>query len=318
MLRAVCVISGVSHILTAWELGRRGILRLAAYDPMASMTYETHLSKIERVCLGYEGEDFKSWGKLLCRRLSLRRTNGGTGVEGVTHRGGPLAVKETMVLDKTVFSTACRLAAGRIDAGLFRMRAMLVDAGESLALDLYHNDSSKQCRMLLTADDLLKVGLRQCEVNAEAAETAGPRVHDMISTDLRAEDNYACGEQGCAMARILVGTEHRETAIRHLARQLRFTPDSNIISLSIDGDLRTSTMTTSHATERRQPKKNLRLALPRPTGNAGLNVGCGGYAEGFLKRRRSPTTLLYGDTSALIQHSQEKGGKKLASESSPR
>ena len=294
VLRAVCQISGMCHVLSAWELGRGGLLRLAAYDPTTSMTYEASLSKAERACFGYEGENQKSWMKQLGRRLSLRRAQGPGEAE---NRRGSLPPRRTMILDKTVFSTACRVAAGRVDTRLFRIRAELVGAGRLLALDLYQADTCKQCRMLLNSDDLLAVGLQPCTANA----------------DVEQDDS---SDSDCKMTSMLVGHRRRETAIRQLTRQLRFVPESDSVTLVVNGDSRTTAMVTTTAVEHRRPQSSLRSALLQSAGNPGsCNVGHYGLVQGFQKHRRQPCVLRHGRERA---HSQEQFRKKRAATTPPR
>lgn len=288
VLRAVCPISGTCHVLTAWELGRGGLLRVAAYDPTTSMTYEARLSKAERACFGYEGDGRKSWIKQLGRRLSLRRAQSPSEAR---NRRGTLSRRRTMILDKTVFSTACRMAAGRVDTRLFRMRAELVEAGRSLALYLYQADTSKQCRILVTSDDLEAVGLQPYPAN------------DAI----RRSDS---SEPECKMASMLVGPSGREAAIRQLTRHLRFVPDTDTVTFSVNGDLRTITMVAAAAVEQRRPQSSLKSAFLQPAGY--LGVGHYGLVEGFLKRRRQPCILRHGYELARARHLQENVGMRVA------
>lgn len=293
MLRAVCLISGTCHVLTAWELGKGGLLRLAAYDPTTSMTYEASLSEAERACFGYEGEDRKSWVKQLGRRLSLRRAQVPGDVENGT---GSLPPRRTMILDKTVFSTACRVAAGRIDTRLFRMRAEVVDAGRILALDLYQADTSKQCRILLNSDDLVAIGLQPCTANAGVEQDDAP-------------------EPGFKMTSMLVGPKRRENVMRQLTRHLRFVPESDFVTFSVNGDLRTTTMVTAPAVEHRRPQSSLKVEPLQPAGHPRpYNVGHYGLVEGFLKRRRQPCVLRHGHERA---HSQDNVGKKRVAGTTP-
>lgn len=294
MLRAVCLISGTCHVLSAWELGRGGLLRLAAYDPTTSMTYEASLSKAERACFGYEGEDRKSWIKQLGRRLSLRRAQGPSEAED---RRSSLPPRRIMILDKTVFSTACRVAAGRIDSRLFRLRAELVGAGRFLALDLYQAETSKQCRILLNSDDLVAAGLEPCTGNA------GVEQGDASDSD--------------KMARMLVGPRRRETVIRQLTRQLRFVPESDSVTFTVNENPRTTAMATTTAVEHRRPQTSLKSVFLQPAGNPGsYKAGHYGLVEGFLKRRRQPCVLRHGHKRA---HAQENVGKKrVAATTSPR
>lgn len=305
VLRAVCRISGASHVITAWELGRGGLLRLTAYDPTTSMTYEARLSRVERACFGFDGEHRKSWIKHLGRRLSLRRAKETSdAMEGAENRRDSLPARRTMVVDKTVFSTACRVAAGRIGARLFRMRAELVDAGKSLVLNLYQADTSKQCRILLTDDDLVAVGLQPCTANEVVEQADVSRASDTFTIQR--------SEQDCKMTSMLVGPSRRETAVRQLTRQLRFVPDSDSVTFSVNGDSRTTALVTSIAAEQRRPQSSLKVAFSQATGNAGsYATGHRGFVEEFLKRRHQPCVLLHGDESARTRYIQEEADSAL-------
>lgn len=203
------------------------------------------------------------------------------------NRRNCLQPRRTMVLDKTVFSTACRIAAGRIDARLFRMRAELVDGGRSLALDLYQADTSKHCRILLTEDDLVAVGLQPATNNAVGSEP------------------------GCKITSMLVGPHRRENAIRQLTRQLRFVPDSDSVVFSVGGDARVTAMDTTIASEQRRPHCSLKVAFSQAAGHPGLrSVGHYDLVEAFLKRRHQPCVLRHGNVAARTRFSQKSVGKK--------
>lgn len=300
VLRAVCRISGSSHVITAWELGRGGLLRLTAYDPNTSMAYEARLSKVERACFGFDGEHRKSWIKHLGRRLSLRRaTKISDAMEGAENRRDFLPARRTMVLDKTVFSTACRVAAGRIGASLFRMRAELVDAGKCLALILYQADTCKQCRVLLTDDDLVAVGLQPCTANAVEEQVDESGASDTFTNQR--------SEQDCKMTSMLVGPNRRDIIVRQLTRQLRFVPDSDSVTFSVNGDSRTTVLVNSIEAEQRRPQRSLKVALSQASRNAGsYATGHRGFVEDFLKRRHQPCVLLHGDGSARTRYFQEE------------
>lgn len=311
MLRSVCLISGGSHVVTAWELGRGGLIRLAAYDPRTSMTYEAQLSTIERACLGYNGEDCKVWTKDLCRRLSLRKA---TAEPPDAAEGGKRCPRRNiLVLDKTVFSTACRIAAGAFDARLLRIRASLVDAGRCLALDIYENDTSRQCRILLTTDDLVGAGLQ-------------PHVQDLCKSDpttalgldleTAESDDADAQRAGREMACMLTGTESKATTVRHLVRQLRFVPDSDSVTFTANGSARTAKMTVSQDSHQRRPQISLRafVSLQTAAKPAPLQEV---HAATFLKRHRQPAVLVYG-----VQLSPpclpDQAGKKKAPDSATR
>lgn len=245
------------------------------------MTYEASLSKAERACFGYEGEDRRSWIKQLRQRLSLRRAQKPSSAENRTRR--------TLTCDKTVFSTACRLAAGRIDTHLFRMRATLVDAGGSLALDLYQADTSKWCRILLNSDDLEAAGLEAGTAIAGVEQGDG-------------------SEPDCKTASMLVGPRRRETAIRQLTRHLRFVRESDSVTFSVNRDSSTTSVLVTSTAVHRRPQSSLKSAFLQPAGISGsYSIGHYGLEEGFLKRRRQPCVLRHGHERA---HSQNNSGKK--------
>lgn len=312
MLQTVCCVSGSSHVITAWELGRGGTLRLAAYDPVTSMTYEAQLSEIERACCGFDGEDCKSWSRHLGRRLSLRRAVEVVDTKSAEQWGSNPPAKRTMILDRTVFSTACRIASGRMESRLVRMRAILVDDGRTLELDLYQSNPSKNCTFLLTVDDLVGVGLRPCEVNWAHASNA-------ISDTKQAESSDASAERGYSMASMLVAAASREAAIRHLARQLRFAPDSDTVTLSTEGGSRSATMVTSKTAEQQRPQYRVRASRLHATAQPGPHATRHrGLAEGYSERRRQPAVLVHAGEAARPHSSQEAGGRKRRPDSAPR
>ncbi|CAN0410546.1 unnamed protein product [Ectocarpus sp. 12 AP-2014] len=294
VLRAVCVISGAPHVVSVWELGGGGGLRLTAYDPAKSMTYGIGISKAERAFFGCNGDDRKYWIKHLGRRLSLRRGTETTIMEGAEATGEPLPGRRTMLLDKTIFSTACRVAAGRIDARLFRMRAELADAGQSLALDLYQADTSKQCRILLTEEDLAALGLEPCTACPNGSQTDDSRTSDTSPT--------RCSGQRGAMAGMLIGPGSRVAAVRQLTRHLCFAPDSDSVILSIDGGSRINAMEYSIVARQRRPQSTAPIALSQTRSTGSYAVGRCGFVAGFLKQRHQPCVLLHGLLSPRMRH----------------
>ena len=312
MLQTVCCISGSSHVVTAWELGRGGTLRLAAYDPGTSMTHETQLSNIERACCGFDGEDCRSWSRQLGRRLSLRRAVEAPDLKRAEHWRSSLPAKRMMTLDRTVFSTTCRIASGRMDTRLIRMRAILVDDGRTLELNLYQSNPSKNCIFLLTVDDLVGVGLRPCDINSARAGNA-------ISDAKQAESSDICAERGYSMASMLVDAASREAAIHHLARQLRFAPDSDNVTLSIEGGSRRATMVTSETAAQRRPQCRVSAARLHTIAQSGSHATRRrGLAEGYSERRRQPAVLFHAGEATRPHSSQEAGGRKRLPDSVPR
>ncbi|CAN0145147.1 unnamed protein product [Scytosiphon promiscuus] len=301
VLRAVCLISRRLHVITAWELGRGGLLRVAAYDPTTSMTYAARISKAERACLGLNDEDRKSWMKRLHQRVSLRRASEFTDMGNAENRGNPFSASRTMTLDKTVFSTAWRLAAGRIDSCLFRVRAELVDGGRSLALHLYHADTSKQCRIVITEGDLAAMGLQPCVANADSTNAA----------------RYA--EQDGAMSSMIAEAARREITSRKLMRQLHYVPDCESVVISVGQESRTTVIDTSICTAQRRPQVSLRVAFPQPAGNEAVHqTRQYDLVKGFVKQRHQPRVLVRGDTLARARYCREAVGKNEGPDPSPR
>lgn len=265
------------------------------------MTYTCTLSEAERACLGLDGEDRKSWMKHLHQRISLRKAKEPTSMEDAENGGDTFSTRRTMTLDKTVFSTTWRVAAGRIDSCLFRVRAELVDAGRALALYLYQADTSRQCRILLTEGDLAAIGLQPCIANADSSQAA----------------RYA--EQDGIMASMIAGATRREIAARKLTRQLRYVPDPESVVISIGGDSRTTAISTSSRAAQRRPQSSLKAALSQVRRNKEVypTRRCG-LVEGFLKQRHQPRVLTHGDRSARVRHSREAVGKNKIPDTPPR
>lgn len=269
------------------------------------MTYGIGISKAERAFLGCNGDDRKYWMKHLGPRLSLRRATESTNMEDAEAPGEPLPARRTMLLDKTIFSTACRVAAGRIDARLFRMRAELADAGQSLALDLYQADTSKQCRILLTEEDLVTLGLEPC--------TACPNGYQADDSRTSATSTTPCSGQSGAMTGILTGPGSREAAVRQLTRHLCFAPESDSIVLSIDGSSRITAMVSSTVALQRRPQSTMAIAFSQARSAGLYAVGRCSFVAGFLKQRHQPCVLLHG----LSPHRTRQTGKRIL-DSTPR
>ena len=293
----MCLISGVRHLLTVWELGRNGLLRLTAYNPATSLTHEERLSKTERYYLGYTDVDSKSWINDICRRLSLR----GVSQSETTHakyqegRDEPNKAFYTVVLDKTVFSTACRVEAGKTESQILRMRASLLHSGSCLALDIYLVDSSKQCRILLKEDDLAEMGLAPCPV-LHPAEFKGGGPAGVGQALTKASRSLAC-------------TESKAVIAKTIARRLLFTPNPDSITFSINTSPKTFGMIASQNAQQWRPPKHFRdytssQALAKDT------FLLTNHAESFLGRRRQPTVLTYKHDHLSHRRPQEEGHQK--------
>lgn len=293
ILRKVCLISGVRHLLTVWELGRNGLLRLTVYNPATSLTHEERLSKTERYYLGYTDVDSKSWIKDICRRLSLRGVSQSETTHAMNQEGRdePNKAFYTVVLDKTVFSTACRVEAGRTESRILRMRASLLHSGSCLALDIYLVDSSKQCRILLKEDDLAEMGLAPCPI-LHPAEFKGGGPTGVGQALTKASRSLACAESKVVLA-------------KNIARRLLFTPNPDSITFSINASSRTFGM---NAQQWRPPKHFRDYTSSQASAKATFLLT--NHAENFLRRRRQPTVLMYKNDQLSHRRPPGRGHQK--------
>ena len=79
LFRRLCRVSGVQHVMTVREFGRKGLLRVRLYEPLSAVERELRLSPVQRVgLLGSDSADERrTWVKELDKRLSLKRRTGG-------------------------------------------------------------------------------------------------------------------------------------------------------------------------------------------------------------------------------------------------
>lgn len=300
VLRTVCLVSGAPHVITVSELGRAGPLRVVAYDPATSLSHESRLSKAERACFGFDHENCKSWREDLCRRLSLRRA-GTDFCDG--QRQGDHQSTRRMIIDKTIFSTAVSLVSGTKRTRVLRMRATLIDAGRSLAVDLCESDSSMQCRVFLTSDDLASLSLPSPTSGAQ--ETNHPPHVERSPTAHSTDNGKTDANTMSVVPEKLADTDRMGTVMRHLVERLRFAPDSDEISLSVNNLSRTMPMLTSENVKKRRPQTSLKAAYSRNT-NGGQFHGTGNLdspAIAFRRHHQAPT-LRQKDKSALTRHDQ--------------
>lgn len=296
ILRKVCLISGVRHLLTVWEFGINGLLRLTAYNSVTSVTHEERLSKTERYYLGYTGVDSKSWIKYFCRRLSLRWVSQSE-TSHAMNQEERYGANKAVVLDRTVFSTACRVKAGRTESRILRMRASLLHSGSCLALDLYLYlvDSSKQCRILLQEGDLAEVGLAPCPLLYPAEfKAGGPAGVGQALT--KASSSFSCAEGKAFIA-------------KNIARRLLFTPNPDSITLSINASFKTFRMITSQNAQQWRPPKRFRDYTSSQASMKATFL-LANHAESFLRRRHQPTVLVYKHDQLSHRRPTEQGHQK--------
>ena len=79
LCRRLCRISGVQHVMTVREFGRRGLLRVRLHEPVSAVERELRLSPTQRVALlgSDTADEWRVWAPKLDRRLSLRKRAGG-------------------------------------------------------------------------------------------------------------------------------------------------------------------------------------------------------------------------------------------------
>jgi len=130
-------LSNIPHILTVGEVGRSGMIRIRAYNPISCEQHELRLSTTDRALVinGASG-DWRLWCDDMLKRLSLRRISKSTADENVVNKDGSLksarmdSYREDTKLcfNRTIFKTAAK-----IDNKMFGVRvtmAGLVDVGD--------------------------------------------------------------------------------------------------------------------------------------------------------------------------------------------
>lgn len=199
-----------------------------------------------------------------------------------------------MSMDKTIFATTYRVTASGTDSRLLRVRASLTDAGNRVALDLYQNDTSKECRILLKAEELAPDGIPPPIASGEPVPASN------VTRPAHTEEGISEGagaEEGSLMGKIIADANSREGIMRRLLRTLRF-PDPDTITLPTQGIARSYAMTPSNGAEQRRPQGSLRVTsesrvVLRSNGSSELN-------NDFLNRRRQPDTLVYERETARV------------------
>lgn len=286
VFRTVAAVSGTCHVITVWELGRHGPLRIIAYDPTTSISYEAQMCRAERVCLRCTSEDNRVWRKIILRRLSLRRQKArATATAESKCRGGihPSA-KRRMSLNKTLLSTVWRVPAVGVCTLLLRVRASLIGAGERLALDLYQHETSKSCRFLLEVEELAKIMLTH-PVSLPLATTA-------VSNK---SNKHICANPGAchAMQTMLTTVECKRDALSRLASNVQI-HDDNIASLTIAGTAKKAVMTLSDEVEPWRPRSGEQEDTSGRFCRARVNAQSHGLDNHYLRYRCQHEILLYG------------------------
>eukprot|EP00520_Triparma_pacifica_P008455 CAMPEP_0118666812 /NCGR_PEP_ID=MMETSP0785-20121206/19428_1 /TAXON_ID=91992 /ORGANISM="Bolidomonas pacifica, Strain CCMP 1866" /LENGTH=2849 /DNA_ID=CAMNT_0006561175 /DNA_START=172 /DNA_END=8724 /DNA_ORIENTATION=+ len=168
--------AGVMHLVTVGEVGRGGMLRIRAYNPISCEQHEIRISEIDRALVmdGSMG-DWRKWEKELFKRLSLRRISKverkeeeGKEEEGEGGRalgsGRMDTYPEDTRLDfnRTIFTTAVK-----ISGVMFAARVVLggfIDVGDSIEIRIVHLSSSEEHVLTFSEDDMKKIaGLEERE-----------------------------------------------------------------------------------------------------------------------------------------------------------
>lgn len=210
------LISARHHVVSIWELGRQGPLRLIAYDPRTSVEYEALLTEVERRALGCISDDVKAWSKGLIGRLSVRKANAKlVTTDGTTRQPRT----RLMAVDKTVFSTASRVPTVGCNKHFLRIRASLLESGTSLALDLSHAGDGSEGRLMLGVDVCSDDGLRQ-DASVEPGD---------VSTSCTPSFRSA------SAASLFTGTDERDF-VRQVTQRLRLDVDTRSAIFLMNGD----------------------------------------------------------------------------------
>ena len=79
LCRRLCYVSGVEHVMTIREFGRRGMLRVRLFEPLSAVERELRLSSTQRVALldSDTPDEWRVWVPKLDARLSLKKRASG-------------------------------------------------------------------------------------------------------------------------------------------------------------------------------------------------------------------------------------------------
>ena len=170
--------AGATYLVTVGEVGRGGMLRIRAYNPISCEHHEIRISEVDRALVmdGSMG-DWRKWEKELLKRLSLRRISkverkeeeggveGGVVEEGRTLGSGRMdTYPEYTRLDfnRTIFTTAVK-----INGVMFAARVVLggfIDVGDSIEIRIVNLKSSEEHVLQFSEDDMKKIaGLEERE-----------------------------------------------------------------------------------------------------------------------------------------------------------
>ncbi|CAM9513235.1 unnamed protein product, partial [Discosporangium mesarthrocarpum] len=266
VFRRVYRISGSHHVVTVLELGRGGILRVSAYNQKTAIGCEVRISFIERACLGYGDDNWRSWSSDMLRRLSLRRPLKTTVT--APNKGVMQHSERTLIFDTTLFSSSYRIAEGHKSSKLLRVQAVLEDAGDTLAVEIYRAEECSQGRLLLTAAELAAVS-------------------ELLGFPETIRDKHAIEALFSSQAR-------RENAMQRLMRYLIYCSDDSSITLSIGDISKTVLLAIPTNTDKRRPQSSLCEAVSRSRGYSNSQPKkLGGLRQELLHRNRQPDTLRY-------------------------
>jgi len=156
--------AGVLHLVTVGEVGRGGMLRIRAYNPVSCETQEIRISEIDRALVmdGSMG-DWRKWEKELFKRLSLRRISkverkeeGSDVKESARSLGSGRmdTYREDTKLDfnRTIFTTAVK-----INGVMFAARVVLggfIDVGDMIEIRIVNLKSSEEHVLSFSEDDM--------------------------------------------------------------------------------------------------------------------------------------------------------------------
>lgn len=256
-------------------MGRAGPLGIIVYDPETSFSHTVLLSKTERMNLGFDKRDSRLWRKSLIRRIRLRdmEANDQCGRRSDRTHHLPRPMTRKIIIDKTIVSTACKLPRAGVGIIFFRVRASLLDDGY-LALDLYNNETSEQCRFTLSANELAPTILALRPTGWEGSLASSPG------------GGQACeADANNAMQCMLASLEWRRNTVYGLVRDLSL--DGGKVLLIQNSARRTATIIVSDISRLRRPQSGLPMVSSARSCCRELDASrCYSSEEHFLKYRR--------------------------------
>ncbi|CAM9112072.1 unnamed protein product, partial [Choristocarpus tenellus] len=312
LFRKVYQISGALHVVTVLELGRGGMLRVLVYNNITSIECEVSISSTERICLGYGNDSWKSWNSDMIRRLSLRKPVLSSYFEGRKKADtgkGPLRHSDRALLfDRTILFTTLRVPKGQLASKVMFVRALLVDAGEALAIELYQVEVSSQCRILLSAAQLVKIIGNSNVTLIPPTDCLEPSTaNSMVTTTqcAKSEDSPKLGNT--TMALILAGKKQREHILQCIKSNLHYSSEEECVSLTVGDFSVRAIMAVPVNLDERRPQRSVCSTFSGNTDPSNSQAREPiGFREQVVSKKRQPDitrySYMYGEDESGIEH----------------